>query len=110
MILNCYKDYDNHIKTYPEDDYEGMMVFNPENYEDISEMWSDISQFMNILAKNNRAAIMYPEERLIIIQFGYNERTNPMGGSRPVWISEDEYEELMQKRYDFEAKVREEKE
>ena len=36
MILNCYKDYDNHIKTYPEDDYEGMMVFNPENYEDMS--------------------------------------------------------------------------
>lgn len=105
MRLNCYKDSHGEARCYTEDPYEGRMIFNSLNYNSELEMWSDIGCFMRTLAKNNQTAIMYPEESLVIIEFAYNERTNPMGGPRAIWVDEEEYEAVESMRIDFQEEI-----
>lgn len=82
----------------------GEMVFIREKYTDESIMWNDIRDFIHMLMHNGRICTIHDEDFVVVVKYNNNEWLEPMGCDRPVWLSEYEYETIL----DYRRMIREE--
>ena len=71
--------------------YESMS-FCIDDYNNVEEMWRDISNFMRILLKNrNLFTVRQEDEIVIVIEYQHNDCGEVYWGvAQPVWLDEDE--------------------
>lgn len=67
------------------------MAFGADNYDNETEMWNDIRDFLRIIIKNDYVGVVEEEDfGVYVVRYGYAD--TQFGCSHPEWLDGEEYE------------------
>jgi len=82
------------------------IVFNKEKFANEVDMFTEISIQLCILLKQGYAAVVRYDEPglgIVVIEFEHDENLEYWGCSTPMWVTAEEAEEVLDRRYKIES-------
>lgn len=77
------------------------IVFSKERFTNEVEMFTEIGKQLQVLLHQGYIAVVRCDEPSIgitVIEFEHDEYLEPWGCSAPMWVTEEEFEEILNKR------------